>query len=171
MRIAKRQPDYGMLLVLLVLIAALNALFVMTPFGSGAIKVGAHETHIKLYPIYVPHPLSPICDPGPCRFPSPLPALPLGGAARLISGTFSGEDFPSKAEQLHLQGTTTVALKINKSGRVVSCSATGPVSILNDATCPIIMQRFRYAPATNAKGQPIEETKTQRVKWVFPTDE
>jgi periplasmic protein TonB len=55
---------------------------------------------------------------------------------------------------------------IGTDGKVTSCTVTQSSGFprLDDATCKIIMRRFRFNPATR-DGQPVTDTKTQPVRW------
>ena len=82
------------------------------------------------------------------------------------SNTFSDDDFPDASRRAEEQGVTRVSYVVGVDGKVSSCSVTQSSGFprLDDATCKIIMRRFRFNPATR-DGQPVPETKTQPVRW------
>jgi protein TonB len=83
-------------------------------------------------------------------------------------GSISDEDYPSSSIRNEEQGTSVATFTIGTEGRVVACNASGASPTLDAETCKLIMRRFRFKPAKDASGQPIEETKSQRVTWRLP---
>jgi protein TonB len=83
-------------------------------------------------------------------------------------GSISDEDYPSSSIRNEEQGTSVATFTISAEGRVVACNASGASPTLDAETCKLIMRRFRFKPAKDSSGQPIEETKSQRVTWRLP---
>jgi protein TonB len=83
-------------------------------------------------------------------------------------GSISDEDYPSSSIRNEEQGTSVATFTIGADGRVVACNASGASPTLDAETCKLIMRRFRFKPARGADGQPMEETKSQRVTWRLP---
>ena len=117
--------------------------------------------------------ITPTAPPAP---PAPPPAPPkpkqAAVAATLRSGSISDEDYPSSALRAEAEGTTVARFTIGTDGRVTSCTVTSSSgnSSLDDTTCKLIQRRFRYKPAQDDAGNPVTETKTQRVVWRLPQD-
>ena len=113
-------------------------------------------------------PISQAATPAPP--PPPAPPAPPRVAERAVqrSGSISDEDYPSSSIRNEEQGTSIASFTIGADGRVVACNASGASPTLDAETCKLIMRRFRYKPAKDSNGQPIEESKTQRVTWRLP---
>lgn len=95
-----------------------------------------------------------------------------GGAAvraRLVSGRINDSDFPSGASRVGAQGSVTVHLTIGTDGRVAACrvARSSGNAELDATTCRLIRERFRYAPARNAAGEPVTEQVGWRQDWWF----
>jgi protein TonB len=106
-----------------------------------------------------------VAPPAP---PAPPPALapPSPATPKGRGNVFSDDDFPDASRRAEEQGVTRVSYVIGTDGKVSSCTVTQSSGFarLDDATCKIIMRRFRFNPATR-DGQPVAETKTQPVRW------
>jgi periplasmic protein TonB len=106
-----------------------------------------------------------VAPPAP---PAPPPALapPSPATPKGRGNVFSDDDFPDASRRAEEQGVTRVSYVIGTDGKVSSCTVTQSSGFtrLDDATCKIIMRRFRFNPATR-DGQPVSETKTQPVRW------
>jgi protein TonB len=109
----------------------------------------------------------------PPRFVAPAPAPvaaplspPTPATARGRGNTISEDDYPDASRRAEEQGVTRVGYTIDPTGKVSACSViqSSGSSRLDDATCKIIMRRFRFNPATR-DGQPVSENKTQPVRW------
>jgi periplasmic protein TonB len=100
----------------------------------------------------------------------PAPPAPPRVAERAVQrgGSISDEDYPSSSIRNEEQGTSVATFTISAEGRVVACNASGASPTLDAETCKLIMRRFRFKPAKDSSGQPIEETKSQRVTWRLP---
>jgi protein TonB len=93
--------------------------------------------------------------------PPPAPATPKGRG-----NVISEDDYPDASRRAEEQGVTRVSYTIDSTGKVSACTVTqsSGSARLDEATCKIIMRRFRFNPATR-DGQPVESTKTQPVRW------
>lgn len=110
-------------------------------------------------PVYVaPTPPAP---PAPPVLAPPSPATPKGRG-----NTFSDDDFPDASRRAEESGVTRVSYTVDPEGKVSACNVTQSSGFprLDDATCKIIMRRFRFNPATR-DGKPVAENKTQPVRW------
>lgn len=105
--------------------------------------------------------VAPPAPPAPPAAVPPSPATPKGRG-----NVFSDDDFPDASRRAEEQGVTRVSYVIGTDGKVSACTVTQSSGFarLDDATCKIIMRRFRFNPATR-DGQPVAETKTQPVRW------
>ncbi len=115
----------------------------------------------------VPQPEPPkyVAPPAPPA-PAPPAAAPTPATPKGRGNVFSDDDFPDASRRAEEQGVTRVSYVIDPTGKVSSCTVTQSSGFprLDDATCKIIMRRFRFNPATR-EGQPVSETKTQPVRW------
>lgn len=116
---------------------------------------------------------SEVARPDPPRVAPPAPPAPPAAVAPPSPATpkgrgnvFSDDDFPDASRRAEEQGVTRVSYVVDPTGKVSSCTVTQSSGFprLDDATCKIIMRRFRFNPATR-DGQPVSETKNQPVRW------
>ncbi len=119
----------------------------------------------------VPPPPVPVPPPPVPVPPPPVPPPPPPKAAtRAVQkgGSISDDDYPSSSIRNEESGTTVATFSIGTDGRITSCSASGASPALDAKTCELIQRRFRFKPAIDTAGNPIAETKTQRVTWRLP---
>lgn len=104
--------------------------------------------------------------PAPKAPPAPVLSPPTPATAKGRGNTFSDDDFPDASRRAEEQGVTRVSYVIDATGKVSNCTVTQSSGSprLDDATCKIIMRRFRFNPATR-DGEPVSETKSQPVRW------
>lgn len=79
-----------------------------------------------------------------------------GSDLRQISGGIYEEDYPREAVRLHQSGKVYIRFAVGADGRVSQCTVTrssGSPS-LDNATCSLILRRFRYEPSRDAAGRP-----------------
>ncbi|TPG10907.1 energy transducer TonB [Sphingomonas oligophenolica] len=90
-----------------------------------------------------------------------------GTGARLIRGAIVNRDYPSDARRAKLGGSVTVRFTVTADGRARGCSVmqSSGVATLDATTCRLVEQRFRYAPARDAAGNPIAEERGWRQRW------
>jgi protein TonB len=110
-------------------------------------------------PVVAPPVITPPPPPGPPKV-----------ATRAVQrgGSISDEDYPSSSIRNEEAGTSVASFTIGTDGKVTACSASGASPTLDAETCKLIMRRFRFKPALDASGSPVEERKTQRVTWRLP---
>ncbi|MEQ1548305.1 MAG: energy transducer TonB [Chakrabartia sp.] len=109
---------------------------------------------------------APPPPPRPVEAPPPPPKVAQKAVQK--GGSISDDDYPPSAQRNEESGTTTATFTIGPDGKVASCNASGASSTLDAETCKLIIRRFRYKPALGADGQPMSETKSQRVTWRLP---
>ncbi len=110
---------------------------------------------------------APAPPPPPAAPPPPAPPKVAQKAVQR-GGSISDEDYPSSSIRNEEAGTAVATFTIGTDGRVAACNASGASPTLDAETCKLIMRRFRYKPALDTSGSPIEETKSQRVTWRLP---
>lgn len=90
-------------------------------------------------------------------------------SARLVSGGFSIDDYPSRALREEIEGRTVVGFTVDETGTVRDAyvaESSGNES-LDQTACRIIRERFRYQSALDSEGRPIAEDRTQPVVWAL----
>ncbi|MBK8272154.1 MAG: energy transducer TonB [Sphingomonadales bacterium] len=85
-------------------------------------------------------------------------------------GYISDNDYPPEAIRNYAEGTVVVKFTISTNGRVPVCeiAESSGSDVLDDTSCKLIRDRFRYTPAKGSDGKAIPETRTQRIKWRLP---
>lgn len=79
-------------------------------------------------------------------------------------------DYPLEALRVNEQGTAGFAVQVNKLGLVSECRITSSSGSprLDEATCRLVTQRGRFAPARDRQGEPTTGAYASRVRWVLP---
>jgi protein TonB len=116
-------------------------------------------------------PITPTAPPAPPAPPTapPPPAPPkVAQRATQRGGSISDEDYPSSSIRNEEAGTSIATFTIGTDGKVTACNASGASPTLDAETCKLIIRRFRFKAALDTSGQPIAETKSQRVTWRLP---
>jgi protein TonB len=65
-------------------------------------------------------------------------------------------------------GTVTVGYTVETNGRATGCHivrSSGNAD-LDQGTCRLIEQRYRFRPATDAQGRPARSEETEDQEWV-----
>ncbi len=90
--------------------------------------------------------------------------------AELIAGHISAEDYPAEARSAREEGVVRIRFEVNEDGAVTDCTVVGSSGSesLDSASCALVSQRFRFAPAKDAEGRAIAETRTQSIRWALP---
>lgn len=97
-----------------------------------------------------------------------------GGIARKaekIAGEInSARDYPRETRELRIDDHVVVALTVGTDGRVSGCRiARASRDPQADAiTCRLAIERFRFRPATDAAGNPIETVYAWKQRWFYP---
>jgi protein TonB len=95
-----------------------------------------------------------------------------GGARRAerIAGALANRDYPRVALRTRAQGSVSVRYTVRADGAVEDCrilrSSGHPV--LDETTCRLIERRFRYRPALDRSGRPIEASESKSYDWYLP---
>jgi len=111
---------------------------------------------------------APPAPPAPPAAPPPPAPPKVAQRATQRGGSISDEDYPSSSIRNEEAGTSVANFTIGTDGKVTSCNASGASPTLDAETCKLIIRRFRFKPALDTSGQPIAETKSQRVTWRLP---
>jgi protein TonB len=83
------------------------------------------------------------------------------------SGRIRDRDYPAAAFQAGIQGVLRTRYTIGTNGRVIRCEIleTSGSPLLDETTCRLVMERYRYRPARNAAGKPVVDVVIQRHHW------
>jgi protein TonB len=98
-----------------------------------------------------------------------------GGGSKVlkIAGDInSAHDYPAASRELRLGDYVIVALTVGIDGRVKSClihrPSRDPQS--DQITCRLATERFRFRPATDWQGNPIESVYGWQQRWFVPDE-
>jgi protein TonB len=88
---------------------------------------------------------------------------------RRIDGNFTPRDYPREASRAGAEGITVARLTIGTDGRVSQCivRASSGNEALDRTTCGIILQRFRFEPARNGRGEVVPDTVEWEQNWTL----
>lgn len=88
-----------------------------------------------------------------------------GEVAVRVAGALSDRDYPRAARGAG--GTVAIRFRVRADGGVDQCHpiASSGVSVLDDLTCELVERRFRYRPARDAYGQPIDSEQRTSFTW------
>jgi periplasmic protein TonB len=87
---------------------------------------------------------------------------------RWIKGRIRDSDYPREVLKAGIGGTVYMRFVVGTKGRVTECSVTrssGNIE-LDETTCRLIMQRFRYEPTRDAKGRAVPDVVTGEHVWI-----
>jgi len=90
-----------------------------------------------------------------------------GSPARRIAGALRDSDYPREAGAQRLAGTVAIAFRVRTDGRVDRCSVlrSSGHALLDDLTCRLFTERYRFAPATDMRGNVIDSTLQTTFTW------
>jgi len=85
-----------------------------------------------------------------------------------IRGEIRDRDWPSHAAEAAGGGTVSVIYTVETDGRATHCEITHSSGNeeLDDTTCRLIEQRFRFEPSRDRSGRPVRSTIVQNHEWV-----
>jgi TonB family protein len=83
---------------------------------------------------------------------------------------FSENDYPAAARSKGAQGSVRYELIVDAAGKPTSCSIqkSSGGSVLDEATCRIIVKRARFKPASDSTGKHVPSTVSSTVAWTLP---
>jgi periplasmic protein TonB len=87
--------------------------------------------------------------------------------ARLLRGELSRADYPRAARRAGIGGRVVVRIDVGTNGRVSACSivqSSGNAD-LDETSCRLIRQRYRYEPARDAQGRPAPDSVREGHVW------
>ncbi|MCB2058924.1 MAG: TonB family protein [Novosphingobium sp.] len=94
-----------------------------------------------------------------------------GGKLEKIAGDInSARDYPRKSRDLRIGDYVIIALTVGTDGRVKACrvhrASRDPEA--DRITCELATKRFRFRPATDANGNPVESVYGWKQRWFYP---
>lgn len=91
---------------------------------------------------------------------------------RQVGGRLHYSDLPPDLIEQGVGGTVAVRFVVAENGRVPSCQVTrsSGVRALDDLTCRLIVQRFRFRPARDADGAAFESVVVENHSWDIRDD-
>lgn len=92
-----------------------------------------------------------------------------GTPLRLKSGRIKDSDYPRSALQAGASGTVGLLFTVGVTGRVTRCTVTHSSgnAALDETTCRLIQERFRYRPTTDASGRPVPDQVEGEHVWTL----
>jgi periplasmic protein TonB len=142
-------------------------------------------------PTVLPVPLLVVAAPVPATSAAPTPGIsPVAGtgaggqgtgtgrggagsgggtSARRVAGALRDSDYPAAARRARAEGTVFVEFRVDTDGGVSGCKVTRSSGheALDAVTCRLIERRFRYQPATDARGAPVAATLATNFTWTL----
>ena len=90
-----------------------------------------------------------------------------GTGARHVSGQIVRADYPRAAVEARAEGRVETRFTVGTDGRVSDCRVTrgSGNAVLDQTTCRLIEQRFRWTPARDAQGNPVAEERGWQQTW------
>lgn len=86
---------------------------------------------------------------------------------RWVKGRIKDSDYPRGAGEAGVSGTVAVRYIVGIDGRVSGCAVTKSSGHpeLDDTTCRLIEQRFRFKPSRDADGTPVPSVIVEDHTW------
>lgn len=81
----------------------------------------------------------------------------------------SARDFPRESRDIRIGTEVIVALTVGTDGRVKACRVVrrSPDAQAGEITCRLATRRFRFRPAQDASGRPVEAVYGWRQRWFY----
>ena len=91
---------------------------------------------------------------------------------RQIGGRIRDKDYPREAAEQGIEGTVRVRFVVGVNGRVLRCmvARSSGSPLLDETTCRLIVERYRFKPGHDASGHPFEATIVQNEGWYQARD-
>ena len=95
------------------------------------------------------------------------PAPDLSRPAMISSGSISDRDYPRAALARGEQGDVRFRVLVTERGRVRECviEQSSGFAALDEQSCALWTQRFRFRAARDAQGRAVTQTLSQMFKW------
>ncbi|WP_162527219.1 energy transducer TonB [Sphingomonas solaris] len=98
------------------------------------------------------------------------PAAPAPRDRPGLLGWLKQSDYPAESLEAREQGELTASFEVSETGRVENCRIIRSSGYLrlDDATCPLIEERARFRPATDAAGKAMRSADVRTWRWILP---
>lgn len=85
-----------------------------------------------------------------------------------IAGAILPSDYPRDLRERGIGGRVGILFTVGTDGRVTGCTVTRSSGVpeLDELTCRLIRERFRYRPSTDRYGRPIPDEVEGEHDWV-----
>ena len=95
---------------------------------------------------------------------------PLQSLAKIAGDISSVRDYPERGRQLRLGSRVVVVLTVGGDGRAHGCriQVPSPDPESDVITCRLAVERFRFRPATDRRGRPIDSDYGWEQRWFAP---
>ncbi|HJU91784.1 MAG TPA: TonB family protein [Pyrinomonadaceae bacterium] len=135
--------------------------------SSSAIKLASAPTDIKIQPVSpdTEVPLIVLDEPPPAPGPRPILKPVSGGVLNGTAIVLPQPVYPDPAKRMRTQGTVTVDVVLDESGKVVSAIATSGPAILREASVQAAL-KARFSP-TKLSGQPVKVSGVINYKFAL----
>lgn len=92
-----------------------------------------------------------------------------GTPPRHIAGEITSADYPPSAAHANIGGTVGVLFVVSPEGLVTDCEVTqsSGSDALDDTTCRLIIERYRYEPSRDEQGRPVESMVRAFHSWIM----
>lgn len=106
----------------------------------------------------------------PAGPPAPVPTLARPPRPIDPGSWVTPEDYPVGASVTLQQGAVGFRVMVDIDGTVSNCAVTQPSGwpLLDETTCALIASRARFTPATDAQGNRIRGSYSNRIRWQLP---
>jgi protein TonB len=94
----------------------------------------------------------------------------LATKAEKIAGDInSASDYPRRTREQRIGASVIIVITVGVDGRPKACriARPSPEPETDRRTCELAIKRFRFRPATNAAGQPIESDYGWQQRWFY----
>lgn len=104
---------------------------------------------------------------------SPAMASDMSRMPVLRAGRITSIDYPPLALRQGAQGETRAAITIDTDGRISNCRIvkSSGYALLDSHTCTLLVQRFTFDPALDAKGHAVASQVVQPISWIMPDEQ
>ena len=90
-------------------------------------------------------------------------------AEKIAGDISSAADYPRRTRDRRIGSSVIIVLTVGVDGRPRACriARPSPEPDTDRVTCELAMKRFRFRPATNAAGQPVESDYGWQQRWYY----
>jgi TonB family protein len=87
-----------------------------------------------------------------------------------VPSWISSDDYPLAAIEAGEEGTVSVRLIVDKTGKLSGCTIkkSSGSAVLDEATCAVLSRNARFRPVVNSRGQPVQGVFQRAVVWKLP---